>query len=721
MKKVTTWFALIVVGLFIGCSKDDDNNQTINPDPGIILELVHTAQIGSGGGQLIVEDFELSIPQGSFPSEHVVKLYKFPVEANFSDNEASVFYKLTGIPIDYSQALDIKVKTNTGLSESTFIALGEMNYISSLSSTAMGFQLLPSSQEEDWVTTKIPLLEIDSKGAAEETELTFGAVTGYKESDSKGHFKIHFPKGLEDKAAKLNQYLEEAYDFFKSEPLGFSYDARTSWPVSVTIKKMDVFGFYENSKLGNNWGFMMFNRDKLDDEAELRITAGHEFFHLVQSLYDPRFGYTKAVFPGEFVWFDEAAATWAEEKFTNIGGYASVTRNSTNRLAVFNGAQKGAAENPADHGYGMSTLIKYLVNKPNIGEGFLVKVYEKLFAGTSNPVSAVNASLPDPMLLDNYYGDLIDDYMQGYVYGDVSHSAWIGARDGALVIASPNDSMKVFESDYPHYSANIYQIKLQNPEFTEEQSMSLKVSGGSGRWLHVYKYNSSDLVKVDQNYDELILPDIKTLKESGWNLLAVVVNTNGSYPYNGTDKINLDMHVQSVDPIDVEFESYDMELYIMAHMDRGLNGDTVIDDVGLGYSSSLTYSTSIGNLDGNIYTAEWDDVFGGSHRSVGHFTFILDFENQKIVSGEIVSKRYTINYNDSTISTCSIQNVPLIDQSATHYKFGVLGSDVSNHITDFTYIEYCYPSNSWENTALDYFSDEESYFELLLGWEEDWK
>lgn len=718
MKKISIYLSLILFGLAIGCSKDDADNDAIPTDPNPALELITTIQIGNTGGQLVVDDFELTVPQGSFSTEHEVKLYKFPEKASFDGNEASVFYKVSGIPNDYSQSLQLRVKTNGSLSESTLIALGESNYVSSLDSVVMGFQLLPSTLEADWVQAEIPSLDVDGKGDDDETDLTFGAVTGYKENDSKGNFKIYFPKGLEDKAAKLNLFLEEAYTLYNSQPFGFKYDARTSWPVSVTIKKMGVLGFYENSKLGNNWGYMMFNSQALDNEEELKITAGHEFFHLVQSLYDPRFGYIKAIKPGPFVWFDEATAAWAEEKFSTQAGYASVTRSTTNKLAVFNGAQVGSLSNPADHGYGMSTLIKYLVNKPTIGEGFLVKVYEKLYDGTTNPLSAVNACLPDPMLLDNYYGDLIDDYINGEIYDDVSPSTWIGARDGVFTISKAEDSLATFNVEYPHYSANVYQVKLLNPEFTDEDRLQFSISGGSGRWLHVYKYNSSGIEKISDNYDEVIIPDIKNLKTAGWNLVAVVVNTNGMSSYEGSDLINLKMSVESGEQVEVEIEYYDMGLMIYANMEHTLNNDTTVEDVGFGYGSSWMYANSLGTLDGNTYSAQWDDVHGESHRATGHFTFEIDFNTGRIVHGEIVSKRYTLFYNDSTVSTCTIQNVPLIEQSDAHYKFAVSGSALCDAITEFTYVEYSYPSNSWEHRALDYFCEDDVYFELLLG--DDW-
>ena len=60
------------------------------------------------------------------------------------------------------------------------------------------------------------------------------------------------------------------------------------WPVDVTIKRLDtakssVYGYSINSMWGNNYGYMQFNFDKIDETENMKVTAGHEFFHLVQS------------------------------------------------------------------------------------------------------------------------------------------------------------------------------------------------------------------------------------------------------------------------------------------------------------------------------------------------------------------------------------------------------------------------------------------------------
>ena len=98
----------------------------------------------------------------------------------------------------------------------------------------------------------------------------------------------------------MGRFLEEAYDLFGSQSMGFTYAARTRWPVRVTVRDLAEgdCGHFCSSIWGENFAFLEFQTHSLGESSKLRRIAGHEFFHLVQFLYDPRDWRVKAtVFP----------------------------------------------------------------------------------------------------------------------------------------------------------------------------------------------------------------------------------------------------------------------------------------------------------------------------------------------------------------------------------------------------------------------------------------
>ncbi len=126
------------------------------------------------------------------------------------------------------------------------------------------------------------------------------------------HFKIVYPSIYASQAVSLAGYLEEAYT--KYHNMGFVYNITEPINVSIVDLGTEYYGKYSYN-LWSDW--LEFNSQKISDLAEVRTTAGHEFFHWVQMRYDNRMWASKVLSSGERYWFEEASAVWAEEKFSS--------------------------------------------------------------------------------------------------------------------------------------------------------------------------------------------------------------------------------------------------------------------------------------------------------------------------------------------------------------------------------------------------------------------
>jgi hypothetical protein len=94
-----------------------------------------------------------------------------------------------------------------------------------------------------------------------------------------GHFRLWTPLTTitTDQMARLGTFLEEAY--LRHQQLGFTYEVRTRWPVSVSVvvQAPTVDGYYSASILGVNYGSLEFNALRKPGHIDLRAFRS---FHL---------------------------------------------------------------------------------------------------------------------------------------------------------------------------------------------------------------------------------------------------------------------------------------------------------------------------------------------------------------------------------------------------------------------------------------------------------
>lgn len=274
--KIINCFLLIT--LLFSCNKteetnpDDNNNNNPTPTP------VSTAEIGYEGGVFEYEDFKMEVPEGAFNGYFELSLETFPAQSLMGIHEASVFYQLKGFPIEVLEDLSFSLSGSS--TEGLFAVIGQKTKALSASNTSLNFQFYDVNKEEGQYVINLENTDIPDYSTDDTMSIVIGLVKGYAKVESKGHFKIYTPTVYIDDAYNLETYLEEAYSKFESSAFDFSYQKRTKWPVSVSIKKLDAgtYGYFVPSKWGNNSGSLVFNQDYLSDAKEMRITAGHEFF-----------------------------------------------------------------------------------------------------------------------------------------------------------------------------------------------------------------------------------------------------------------------------------------------------------------------------------------------------------------------------------------------------------------------------------------------------------
>ena len=661
---------ILVVSLLQSCII-----QTKKP-PAENYTLKESQTIGSAGGKLTTDDFSLTVPSGAFDSEVKLELYVSSTDDPFGDDGISKTFRIEGLPDEYSQPLQVQIKYQGNLSGKSFIALGEEVFIRSLNTIETAYNLFPATELNGYLSCELPapdqekgtyarsLNNIETASnlfsakasndylscellapkqekrtydrinntvqAAEpgHSRTTLQAITGRGTYTSdKKHFEIIYPAFVANEVSDLADFLEEAYSKFQG--MGFSYASRTKWPISVTVKDLgsEVYGFSVCSIRGDNYGYMEFNADKMADLQDMRITAGHEFFHLVQALYDSRNRFSKAKFASPHYWLDEATAVWSEEKFSDTPNYCSPIRKG-HEMAPFSGMQAGADENAQHYGYGMSAMIKYLVNR--YGEGILVKMYGGI-RNSAHPIRAISSST-DPFAV--WWDTFLRDYVLGKVYADVSPALWLGNSSGNFEISSASDTLKTFSGSYPDLSAKLYRVDLKYPGIDSNAAINFKVTGGAAH-VTVFKYKPSSIEYLGSATDDVTISDVKKLTDDKWNLLALVSNCRDVSPYTGTTNIELKVSVTKCDG------NYSFVVY---KLPTWFNGRWDVSDFITAY---LTFSKgTITAYHTEKQTDYYFEKVSGTYDGNGNitFTFTFNWESSDRSSGEIYTGTFTGKY-----------------------------------------------------------------------------
>jgi hypothetical protein len=668
----------------LGCS--DDGGTGPGGSNGLSPEA--TATIGADGGVLEAEDFILDVPAGAFDSEYNLSLYASSSDNPFAENGVSRAFHLEGLPSSFQQPLQVMIGYDGELSGQNYIAFGQETFVHSANQKQTVFQLFDAVEQpdtsrlgkarmaDDFVMGELPSME------SVDPEADMAAVSHYDTLRSANHhFRIKFPVDYVtfSQAQALCEYPEEAYQKFGAQGMGFSYAARTAWPVDVTVMPLgnETYGRFAASASGNNYSVIDFNRSKIGELDQMRTTAGHEFFHLVQSLYDPRSAYDKAAEGGPYLWLDEASSVWSEEKFTEEQDYVSSAR-SGHEFAPLEGLQAGAASRPDYHGYGMSAMIKYLVT--HYDEGILVDIYDRV-AQSEQPMYAVT----DPLVhgIENWLPLFFRDYIAGEIY-NVSPSLFIYEKSGTFSVETASDTTKTFHSSesgvgsYPDLSAKLFLVQLKYSGIDTSAIMKCTVSSpGIHPHILAFKYLSGELEYLEGGIGSTTVRDIRSLQDEGAHLLVAVVNTSYDQPeYAGSSDIDLKIDLETPQLPELDYEYVEFGMRTLAYFIDENDSITTLDDFyveGRG-DGNFTDTTFTGSWH---YTYPWGEV-------TGSFGAKLDRTGTIVDSFHATGTTYT-DGRTSTFTTMG-SGIPKQLETTEHTYYWVTGTGACDHITFFTYL-----------------------------------
>jgi hypothetical protein len=518
---------MVVISVLLtysGCKKDDNSPREDTYD------LAISKVIGPEGGSISSNEVTIEFPAGAFSGSESIELYTSSTVNPFGDDGNSDVFWLNGLPDNLSTPVKVSLRYRGALSDKSYICIGKPVIATSGVDTTWSQSMFTAEDSSGFLKATIPAGSMKKMKSATYTGkygFPLFSTTGYWYYKT-DHFNIHFPGRYKSTGVieSLADGLEGSYDTLLK--MGFTYNERTSWPLEVTVKQLppEVNGQANRSfPWTNNCGYIEISTDIMNDKPLLKITGAHEFFHIVQDLYN---------YDEQYNWLQEASSVWFEEKFSsNPTTYVSDAR-AGHQLEPFSGLQAGATGTGTHHGYGCSAVIKYAVSQ--YGDGIMKKIWEYCRDG-EHPVEAIKLST-DPYVI--WYINFMREYVLDKVYSDNVVGQMV--YNDKFTINSEQDQ-KSFERSYPDLSGYVYIVEPKNTNFKDESKLKLDLTGTGGS-MYVLKKTGSSFTSIGYDIKQLVIPDLKGLQSSGSVLYVLVTNYLDTPPeYTTTSTIKLDMSV----------------------------------------------------------------------------------------------------------------------------------------------------------------------------------
>jgi hypothetical protein len=432
----------------------------------------------------------------------------------------------------------------------------------------------------------------------------------------------------------------------------------------------------------------------LPNLPHIRIAAGSLFFKLVQETNDA----SKAYYDRLYVnyWFHYATRSWCEELFTEQSNYVPADFKG-NELAPFDGIclslnNFGFAE---DHGYGMSAVIKYLVDQ--YGNSVLTKVYDRL-REKENCITAIINSVKDST--KTWWPDFFKEYVGGRIYG-VKGNLFAESKLGEFNINSKSDTLKIFTGSYRDLSAKIYRINLNYPDIDSSAQIRFQLNTGiSSEYVTVMVFGlKGDSLEYFDQGDDLTVKNAKDLTSQGYDLVAVVVNSLYEAPYNEKSNIDLEIKVVTKPEPQLTHNRFSLGVEVMGHWlrDDGSEYDYRVDP--------LYCFWGYGSFSGYTFQDSWDRSFDVGH-SRGHMTATVDPTLSQVTSFNAIDTTwFTADYYDTIIVSISGSGLPIYSTYGGDLEFRVYGTQACNYISSFSYRDQI--GNDWVEVK-NFWCDSES-------------
>ena len=758
MKNLILFLCMLPL-LFNSCKKD-----LVEPDPNdepSDVQSVSEAVIGADGGKLEAEDFILTVPEGAFDTTVTLKLVPIENDPDRSAVQVSSTYQLIGLNCLWSKPLELKIRFEGTLEEESYMAVGFKHYDVELEDSVMVNELFAAVESQGFLSCTVPPLEVPNSSVkfTPEHPILYHPLAFHARLMVRGWSKIitvrsecaeiKYNPGLNFDRSKVEQfakYLDEAVYFFDIMGLMekqifqkdymirvniFNEPARITHPFFFQPQFEPMEGF--DASINSPWtkiykikipGSYFENADN----NQLRMAAGEGVF------WFDNYCYVK----DKKNWLHWALNYWVREYFYGSNPeykegndtYAMVMRPFQGINAIIKDDEETSPMGAYDatkrlHGFGMSSLMKYLFDTYNDNFDLLPKIYAEMSdeSGLLHPIDVILNSIEDPEYI--WWPGFFKEYLTGGIW-DVPAEVFLDKINSSdkVLFMDDTDTVRYFDRSYMDLSAGLFQVNLSKDlsEYVlgDEDKMNFKLGPKSLNMNYVkvlvYKFKEGQLTFLGEGQD-VTIDNVKGLIDDGYTtLLAAVVNSANEYPYK--EEMNIELTIRMIKEKIWPWKYVTIDAHVTEAIFQSPSmGETSWDN----FTHELTDRLLEASEDGTQFTANWLDQ-DTNYKYEGGIDITVDTETFEITGFYAWSNMESISDNKVTLSEKhDIQgkeglSIPVVYWDDDYLTHQVSGEEVCSVIGDWTYVYSANPGESYElrNTLATYSCNNNA--NLLFFW-----
>ncbi len=527
------------------------SNKRLGPGVGFWINQADTksttVNIGTAGGTVVADGLMMKFPQGavSNPVNVVVTQTSADLTFNAGSTVLSGAYRIEiGADLQQPVTLSFAAKTAAGGTDMPLAAVVDGQFTDMYNATPhRGIKLLEVAVGADGYTVTLPAsasstanTALQSRSAvrrlaaapASNNSFTIYIFAGYAMKSS-AHFNIRYPaRGCN--SLVMNQWLqnaEEAYSrlvgTMKFDPFGLAMPATRMTMDVVDLGPTEwgalsfhtwTLGLFNNLVIQFELPTRVCNSPTQDQDREMEVTIGHEFFHGIQNTYDPAHALIKSIWGSRGLCLYDASSTWFEGEMLDTPSYLGEPARAeifSGNAFYTKGLGYGCASDPRGYGYGGSTFLRYLTNK--FGADLVLVLWRNILngAGFGVPIDAMKSAKID-------VASEWDAFSTKLVLGTTGMGWPIPVADSTLVYKTGAPPLSVVDSMYQ------LSTKKHKLDFTSlanstsaNPSCSINLKKGAGTYS-VRLYHLTTLVAdwVNKNFTP-IASDKYSLVVTNWS------------------------------------------------------------------------------------------------------------------------------------------------------------------------------------------------------------
>jgi len=670
-----TVLILAVLTLTIsGCGGDSGTSPQTGGDTQLAADT-----IGAGGGTLVADEFELTVPAGAFDSDAELTLYESSDDHGFGTSCVSRFFRLEGLPETFDDALTVRIGYEGTLSGSTYVAVGEEAAFYDESGEASDdflYHFHLATESSGYLEASIPPRASAARNAApglraaSETEDVFAAVSGVGINKSSAHFRIRYPLSVFAHVDDVVNYLEAAHDMVVSIGMGYA-GMPWSWPATVVIT--EFIGKSPTRYHASSRGLHIGVKTSVLTEInlpEVRRWLGNNMVLSAMSIPN-----TAEYFGADNIAWNIAVMSYMQELWADPGGYTGPTGLVGNESYTMQGLPIGIPEaSRVPYGYGWSPVVKHLAGL--YGNTLIGDVYKVTQTTDKNPVKVLFEKIPDPAY--NWWPQFVDKFVTGQYYG-VEGSVLLShvASGDKYTIDSATDTLTTFYGDLPQVSARMYRVYLDYALISENASLELSLTATDVNedyyTLIVYKTRDGVLELVGSG-NPVTVNGLKDLTVAGYDIVPVAVVSYNDEPYLDDVSTALRCRVTSPPPYNWAFISFNS---VNAHFVDSYDNDWWDNTWGGMWEGT-------GSWNGNKFNASWTnrEIPSGGTTS-GSLTITIDPETRDVTSFR--ARRTWLSIGFTFVDSIVGGNVPFDYQTAGHRLCQTVGTGACSSASVYAY------------------------------------